>query len=322
MSDGQKFWWIKVPVGFYDLDEVDWILEQANGSDYIIMYHRLCHLAINSNGKLVRTIGKMTIPYDEKKIAEKTKFSIDTVIVGLRLLENAGLIYRDNTRTYYINNFSKIVGYETKGAQRKRLQRAKNKKKLQGQKTGQYLGLNEGQQVRHEKGQARDNVPLVVPSSTKDNIGDSIKDGNRDKTWDDVPPESRSKSLDIRSKNLDKDKDLLLKQKDDSDIPFLKEELQKRKFSTNAIRVYLSAFCPETIKRQLTNFDRCEQSIEKNREGWFYKALANDYDVPISEDKRPDPNCPICHGSGKKEYRIGNTDEFVELDCTCIGGKK
>ena len=152
MTENQKFWWIKVPVGFYDLPEIDWLLEQKNGTDYVILYQRLCHLAINTDGKLIRIIGRMSVPYDERKIAEVTKIQFDTVIVGLKLLEQVKLIYRDNMKIFRICEFHKLVGYDSKAAIKKRLQRAKSKETLPGTSGGHLRGLNQGQTRGQDEG--------------------------------------------------------------------------------------------------------------------------------------------------------------------------
>lgn len=325
MDDSQTFWWIKVPIDFYSLPEVDWLREQKNGCEYIVLYQMLCHLGINTDGALIRHIGKMEIPYDAKKIAEVTKFSFDTVVVALELLEKTKLIYYvsyNDIQVIQITNFNKLVGSETKGAERKRLQRAKKKQLQQKSDAAPLSGQNEGQ--------AWDNVPQDVPRYERDN----------------VPTEYRDQSIEFRDKNLEKDtlqsstyinnnkyhllqstlkdtnslKDTTpvdkIVDKSVDNLESLTEELQQRRFSKKAILAFLTQFPPETIRRQIINFDLYKKSITSNREGWFYTALKNDFDIPARA--RPDPDCPECHGKGKIAKIVGDTKEVIYQNCSCI----
>lgn len=67
------------------------------------------------------------IPYDEKKIAEKTGFAVDTVVVAFGLFRKLGLMFYDPDGTLVIPEVAKIVGSETDDAARKRRKRAEKK---------------------------------------------------------------------------------------------------------------------------------------------------------------------------------------------------
>lgn len=323
MDDSQRFFWIKIPVGFYSMPEIDWIREQKNGCEYIVFYQMLCHLAINTGGKLIRIVGEMAIPYDAKKIAEVTHFSIDTVMVALKLLEQVKLIFKESYgpwQIWRIANFHKYVGSETKGAERKRLQR-ENKKLKKGHLPGQADGQNGDT--------GWDNVPLCVPDEEEDNIPSF------------VPPEYRDKSLEFRGKNIDTStlpstENISSSSHKDSNsfkgnIPVdisvdnsvdnfrkAEEELHKRHFDKKSIIYFLREFTPELILRQLTNYDRSKADIQKNREGWFYTALQNDFAIPFQP--RPDPHCLECRGTGQIEriVEIDNTKKIIKLPCPCL----
>lgn len=126
-----KFYWIKLRTDFFENDIIDWLQEQRNGCEYIVLYLRLCLLSANSCGILDRRIGEMIIPYDEKKIAEITKFSIDTVIVALKVFMQCGLIYQDKNGSLFLPDVAKMVGSESasKTAIRQRICRQNKKKK-------------------------------------------------------------------------------------------------------------------------------------------------------------------------------------------------
>lgn len=70
------------------------------------------------------------IPYDEKKIAEKTGFPVDTVVVAFGLFRKLGLIFYDQDGSIVLPEVTQIVGSETDDAARKRRKR-KEKKMLE-----------------------------------------------------------------------------------------------------------------------------------------------------------------------------------------------
>lgn len=111
--ENSKFYWIKLRTDFFENDIIDWLQEQRNGCEYIVLYLKLCLLSANSGGILDRRIGEMIIPYDERKIAEITSFSIDTVIVALKVFMQCGLIYQDRNGSLYLPDVAKMVGSES-----------------------------------------------------------------------------------------------------------------------------------------------------------------------------------------------------------------
>lgn len=127
----EKYYWIKLFTNFFKMPEIDWLKEQENGCKYIVLYLQLCCLTANSDGKLVRQVGQMLIPYEAKKIAEVTNFDIDTVIIGLSLYQKCGLIYEEVDEILTISNVQGMVGRgsTTSWADYKRKQRAAAKEK-------------------------------------------------------------------------------------------------------------------------------------------------------------------------------------------------
>ncbi|WP_333594548.1 phage replisome organizer N-terminal domain-containing protein [Anaerospora hongkongensis] len=313
MADNPTFWYIKIPVGFYEMPEIDWLLELENGAKYVILYQRLCHLAINTEGKLIRMVGPMKIAYDPKKLAEVTRLDMDTVLVGLKHLENARLIVCDKDGIFKILNFQNLVGYTTKEALRKRIQREKKKELSAGTSNGQDKRLTYRQSTGQGKGQQRDisgdelrdnqrdNVPSYVPETYRDIDRDNQEDTDTDILGVNVP--LRDKSIELRDKSInntlllqvDNDKNTKLREQQE-ERNRLESEFIKRGFNIKSIETFLT-FSPDTIRRQLINYDRCKTSIKSTHDGWFYIALRNDYPIP---DKRimGDSGCPECHGTG------------------------
>lgn len=67
------------------------------------------------------------IPYDEKKIAEKTGFSVDTVVVAFGLFRKLGLMFCDSDGSLVLPEVSSLVGSECESAGRVRKHRAMKK---------------------------------------------------------------------------------------------------------------------------------------------------------------------------------------------------
>lgn len=125
--EDKKYYWIKLKDTFLTSDKVDFLMSQKNGANYVVLYQCLCLKCANTNGELVRSIGEVIIPFDENKIVRDCKwFDIDTVRVALMLYKQLGLIYVQENGTLRISHFDELVGSESKWAEYKRIERAKN----------------------------------------------------------------------------------------------------------------------------------------------------------------------------------------------------
>ncbi len=122
----KRYYWIKLKDDFFNLDTIDFLFGQEHGCEYIVLYQKLLLLTKNADGNLATAIGEMLIPYDAKKIARDTKFSIDTVIVGMELFKKLGLIYEQENGILKIPYTEELIGSESSSAKRVREHR-KNK---------------------------------------------------------------------------------------------------------------------------------------------------------------------------------------------------
>lgn len=128
MEKSKRYYWIKLKTDFFNLAEIDFLLSQKNGCQYIVLYQMLCLQTANNNGELASRLGEMIVPYDPDKIARDTKyFSKDTVIVAMELFKKLNLIYADDGDCLRISGFENMVGSETAWAKEKREQREKQK---------------------------------------------------------------------------------------------------------------------------------------------------------------------------------------------------
>lgn len=159
MTEGKRFYWIKLKEDFFNIETIDWILSQNSGCEYIVLYQKMCLLAANKGGNLEIKIGENTIPYSADKIARDTKFSAETVETAMKLFKKTGLICEKENGILHIPYVDEIVGSETSSAVKKRKQREKKKINSRGQcrdNVGDNVGDNVPQEIRDKRIENRD----------------------------------------------------------------------------------------------------------------------------------------------------------------------
>ena len=128
MTD-KKFYWIKLKTDFFNRNDIDFLLSQQNGCQYVVLYQMLCLSTANNEGKLFNKIGEVIVPYNAEKIVRDCKyFDIDTVNVAMSLYRKMGLVYEEEDGTLRISNYDEMVGSESSST--KRVREWRNKKKL------------------------------------------------------------------------------------------------------------------------------------------------------------------------------------------------
>lgn len=119
-----KFYWLQLKEDFFEDDSIQWLEDQKpNGRDYAYFYLKLCLKALKSNGVLIRKVGNILVPYDNKKLAELTKIDFDTVTIAMELLKKIGLIEILETGEIYIKQLENLIGSKSIGAFKKQQQR-------------------------------------------------------------------------------------------------------------------------------------------------------------------------------------------------------
>ena len=135
--DKTRFYWLQLKEDFFEDDAINWLEEQEpNGRDYAYFYLKLCLKSLKSNGVLVREVGNILIPYDNKKLAELTKMDFDTVCVAMELLKKIGLVDILDDGEIYLTQLENLIGSTSRGAFKKQLQISRRN----GQKS---IGWNE-----------------------------------------------------------------------------------------------------------------------------------------------------------------------------------
>lgn len=127
MSENKRYFWLKLKEDFFDDDTIRYIEEQENGIKYSNFYLKLCLKSLRTDGKLIRLVGEMFIPYDVKSLSALTNVDVDTVRCAMALLEKIGCVKVLESGELYITQLSELVGSETDKAKLMRQFRARDK---------------------------------------------------------------------------------------------------------------------------------------------------------------------------------------------------
>ena len=174
MATGKKFYWFKLKDTFLTSDAVDMLMEQPNGSNYVVLYQILCIKTINTGGRLERCVGTVRIKYDAEKIARDSKwFSVNTVKNALKLYRALGLLKEDKDGVLFIVDYENLVGIETDAASRMRALRSR-----QDETDGKHCANNVTQDVTPKNEQCAQNVTPDIRDEILENRSKILE--NRD----------------------------------------------------------------------------------------------------------------------------------------------
>lgn len=121
MAEG-KYYWLKLKRDFFKRHDIRIIESMPNGKDYILLYLKLLLESIDHEGKLRFSD---TIPYNEQMLSVITNTNIDVVRSAMDVFKELNMIEIFDDQTIYMAEVDKLIGSETKWAEKKRIQRAK-----------------------------------------------------------------------------------------------------------------------------------------------------------------------------------------------------
>lgn len=122
MAETQKYYWLKLKRDFFKRHDIRIIEEMPNGKDYVLFYLKLLLESIDHEGSLRFSD---TIPYNEQMLSVVTNTNIDIVRSAMKLFIDLNMMSICDDQTIYMNEVEKLIGSESKWAEKKRLQRAK-----------------------------------------------------------------------------------------------------------------------------------------------------------------------------------------------------
>lgn len=158
-NENKKYYWLKLQRNFFKRHDIKIIENMMNGKEYILFYLKLLCESIDHNGKL-RFSNK--IPYNEEMLAIITGTNIDTVKNAIQIFINLNMIEILDDGTYYLSEVEKMIGSETKWAEKKRLYRERQKE-LQDS-TNASLGIEEKPEVQQERTVKSGEVDSIINS--------------------------------------------------------------------------------------------------------------------------------------------------------------
>ncbi|MCI9094036.1 MAG: hypothetical protein HFF36_09705 [Coprobacillus sp.] len=178
----KKYYWIKLKKDFFSLDEIDYLLSQNRGFEYVVLYQMLCLLTMNSNGKLIKEINEIIVPFDVERISRETKyFGADTISLALDCYKELGLIYEDDNKILTISKYDEMVGSEVSKEHINKLnaerqKRYRNKKKSNVTVTLQSNGEYRDKSIESEKEESNTLTHNPIQSKTTQNNHEEEKE--------------------------------------------------------------------------------------------------------------------------------------------------
>lgn len=176
----KKYYWMKLREDFFNDDTIEWLEEQPNGKEYALFYLKLCLKSLKTNGLLIRTVGSILVPYDNKKLAEMTKTDFDTTVVAMELLKNIGLVEVLEGGEICLPRMEEMIGSETDKAAIMRKNR-EQKRIMSGNNVTEALPEN-----------GSNNVTEMLPESSGNNVTEALPKSS----------ENVTQRLEIRDKEI------------------------------------------------------------------------------------------------------------------------
>ena len=214
MAD-KRYYWLKLKEDFFQDEAIEWLEEQENGKEYCLFYLKLCLKSLKDDGKLIRTVGNLLIPYSTEKLAEATRTKADTAMVAMQVLQRIGLVEILDDGAIKMLKLQDMVGSEAGNVNALRQKRFRQRKKQELLSQGV---TNSNALCNAELSQGVTNSNVEIRDKSIENRDKSIE--NRDKS-----KENRDKSKEIRESNL-----IVIWEQNISPItPVIAEELEQLK---------------------------------------------------------------------------------------------
>ena len=119
----KKYFWLKLKRDFFKRHDIRIIEEMPNGKEYILFYLKLLLESIDHEGTLRFSD---TIPYNEQMLSVITNTNVDIVRSAMKIFSNLNMVEILADETIYMAEVEKLIGSETKWAEKKRIQRERD----------------------------------------------------------------------------------------------------------------------------------------------------------------------------------------------------
>ena len=116
MAEG-KYFWLKLHKDFFKRHDIKIVEAMPNGKDYILFYLKLLVESVDHEGRLRFSD---TIPYNADMLSAVTNTNVDIVKGAIKTFCDLGMIVLMEDSTLYMSEVNKMIGSETKWAEKKR----------------------------------------------------------------------------------------------------------------------------------------------------------------------------------------------------------
>lgn len=121
MAD-KKYYWLKLHKDFFKRHDIKIIESMPNGKDYLLFYLKLLVESIDHDGMLRFSD---TIPYNEEMLSVISNTNIDVVRSAMKVFTDLHMIDVLDDQTIFMAESTKMLGCETRWAEKKRIYRKK-----------------------------------------------------------------------------------------------------------------------------------------------------------------------------------------------------
>jgi len=154
-----KKFWLKLSEHFFDEDEILFLKSQDNGYEYIYLWQRLllkCLKIDDEHSGFLRFNDKL--PYKPELLAEIFKMNVDVVRVGMKLLQELGMIDILDDGTIYIESVQMLIGKESESTERVRKHRERKKLIENNTVTGNVTNVTSNDNIEVEVKKSREEI--------------------------------------------------------------------------------------------------------------------------------------------------------------------
>ena len=126
MAEVKKYFWLKLKRDFFKRHDIQIIESMPNGKDYILFYLKLLCESVDHEGNLRFS---EQIPYNEQMLATITNTNPDIVKSAIQVFTELHMMEILDDGTLYMNEVTKMLGFETEWAKKQREYRDKKRQR-------------------------------------------------------------------------------------------------------------------------------------------------------------------------------------------------
>jgi predicted phage replisome organizer len=153
-----RYYWLKLNEHFFDDEKVLYLETLENGEKYILFWQKLLLKCLKNRHDDEKNYGVLRfsekLPYTPELLSKVTRTEIDTVKVAIDLFSKLGMIEILSDGTIFIEEVNKLIGSESKSAERVRKHR--ELKLLQCNKSVTFSNNNKRKENKTKENKTKD----------------------------------------------------------------------------------------------------------------------------------------------------------------------